>query len=214
MCVLQETHYFMVTLSVYDDMGNNRSVGKRLTSLIAMALNLEDAVFEKVKWEILMRLYMVLLHILIMEWSLFWQQMLFLASRQFNISFVNQCKLCLLFGFLIYDMFFFLGLQVCREEHKQPRIWEDVRHIKGAFIINLGDLMERWTNCLFRSTLHRIMPTGKERYSMALFLDPNPDRIVECLKSCCSDSSPPRFPPIRSGDHLRERISAAYSSSS
>ncbi|KAF5771324.1 putative oxoglutarate/iron-dependent dioxygenase, isopenicillin N synthase [Helianthus annuus] len=75
-------------------------------------------------------------------------------------------------------------------------------------------MMERWTNCLFRSTLHRVMPTGKERYSMALFLDPNPDCIVECLKSCCSDSSPPRFPPIRSGDHLRERINVAYSSSS
>ncbi|KAF5771325.1 hypothetical protein HanXRQr2_Chr14g0669311 [Helianthus annuus] len=146
----QEAHYFMVTLSVYDDMGNNRSVGKRLTSLIAMALNLEDAVFEKVgaldinhtlfcdcyiipvKWEILMRLYMVLLHILIMEWSLFWQQMLFLASRQFNISFVNQCKLCLLFGFLIYDMFFFW---VYRCVGKNISIWEDVRHIKGCVSI-------------------------------------------------------------------------------
>ncbi|MFS7969123.1 putative isopenicillin N synthase [Helianthus anomalus] len=45
-------------------------------------------------------------------------------------------------------------------------------------------------------------------------LDPNLDCIVECLKSCCNVSSPPRFPPIRSGDHLRERINATYSSSS
>lgn len=104
------------------------------------------------------------------------------------------------------------GLQVCREKHKHPRTWENVSHVKGAFIVNLGDMMERWTNCLFRSTLHRVMPTGKERYSMAFFLDPNPDCMVECLKSCCSESSPPRFPPIRSGDYLRDRINAAFSS--
>nr|GEY69460.1 hypothetical protein [Tanacetum cinerariifolium] len=102
-------------------------------------------------------------------------------------------------------------LYVCREKNKHPRTWENVIHVKGAFIVNLGNMMERWTNCLFRSTLHRVMPTGKERYSVAFFMDPNSDCIVECLKSCCSESSPPRFPPIRSGDYLRERIHAAYS---
>ncbi|WMV34551.1 hypothetical protein MTR67_027936 [Solanum verrucosum] len=80
----------------------------------------------------------------------------------------------------------------------------------SAFIVNIGDMMERWTNCLFRSTLHRVMPTGQERYSMAFFLDPNPDCVVECLKSCCSDSSPPRFPPIRAGEYLEERLKVTY----
>ncbi|MFS8033348.1 putative oxidoreductase [Helianthus anomalus] len=167
MCVLQEAHYFMVTLSVYDDMGNNRSVGKRLTSLIAMALNLEDAVFEKVGALDKPYAFLRLLH------------------YPGEVGDSDE----VVYGASAHSDY---GM-VCREEHKQPRIWEDVRHIKGAFIINLGDMMERWTNCLFRSTLHRVMPTGKERYSMALFLDPNPDCIVECLKSCCSDSSPPRY---------------------
>ncbi|XP_022861317.1 uncharacterized protein LOC111381735 [Olea europaea var. sylvestris] len=41
---------------------------------------------------------------------------------------------------------------------------------------------------------------------MAFFLDPNPDCVVECLKTCCSESYPPRFPPIRSGDYMEERF--------
>ncbi|XP_049411696.1 2-oxoglutarate-Fe(II) type oxidoreductase hxnY isoform X1 [Solanum stenotomum] len=85
-----------------------------------------------------------------------------------------------------------------------------ITSVGRAFIVNIGDMMERWTNCLFRSTLHRVMPTGQERYSMAFFLDPNPDCVVECLKSCCSDSSPPRFPPIRAGEYLEERLKVTY----
>ncbi|XP_051145012.1 2-oxoglutarate-Fe(II) type oxidoreductase hxnY isoform X2 [Andrographis paniculata] len=102
------------------------------------------------------------------------------------------------------------GLQICRDKFNRPQIWEDVQHIPGAFIVNIGDMMERWTNCLFRSTLHRVMPTGQERHSMAFFLDPNPDCVVECLKSCCNESNPPRYPPIRSGDYLQERLKATY----
>lgn len=104
------------------------------------------------------------------------------------------------------------GLQVCRDKSKKPQIWEDVQNIPGTFIVNIGDMMERWTNCLFRSTLHRVMPRGQERHSMAFFLDPNPDCMVECIKSCCSESNPPRFPPIRSGDYLQERLKATYGS--
>ncbi|XVF52575.1 hypothetical protein PTKIN_Ptkin05aG0029300 [Pterospermum kingtungense] len=97
------------------------------------------------------------------------------------------------------------GLQVCRDKSKQPRVWEDVPSLSGAFIVNIGDMMERWTNCLFRSTLHRVMPTG-EHYSVAFFLSPSKDCIVECLESCCSESCPPRFPPIRNSDYLEQRF--------
>ncbi|KAL6905215.1 hypothetical protein ACP4OV_002816 [Aristida adscensionis] len=102
------------------------------------------------------------------------------------------------------------GLQICREKDRQPQLWEDVHHIDGALIVNIGDLLERWTNCLFRSTLHRVVAVGKERYSVAFFLDPNPDFVVQCLESCYSEANPPRFPPIRSGDYLKERLSATY----
>ncbi|MED6170745.1 hypothetical protein PIB30_034012 [Stylosanthes scabra] len=104
------------------------------------------------------------------------------------------------------------GLQICKEKFKQPRVWEDVSHVEGAFIVNIGDLMERWTNCIYRSTLHRVIPTGKERYSVAFFLDPPSYCLIECFESCCSESSPPRFPPIRSGDYLIERFMLTYGS--
>nr|AAM92286.1 putative gibberellin oxidase [Oryza sativa Japonica Group] len=102
------------------------------------------------------------------------------------------------------------GLQICREKDRHPQLWEDVHHIDGALIINIGDLLERWTNCVFRSTLHRVVAVGKERYSVAFFLDPDPDLVVQCLESCCSEACPPRFPPIKSGDYLEERLSSTY----
>ncbi|KAJ8645444.1 hypothetical protein MRB53_007192 [Persea americana] len=45
---------------------------------------------------------------------------------------------------------------------------------------------------------------------VAFFVDPNPDCIVECLQSCCSDTCPPKFPPIRSQDYLEERFRITY----
>nr|ACJ85166.1 unknown [Medicago truncatula] len=38
------------------------------------------------------------------------------------------------------------GLQICKEKLKQPQVWEDVSHVEGAIIVNIGDMMERWTN--------------------------------------------------------------------
>ncbi|KAL2348177.1 hypothetical protein Fmac_002177 [Flemingia macrophylla] len=98
------------------------------------------------------------------------------------------------------------GLQICRDKLKEPLVWEDVSHMEGAFIVNIGDLMERWTNCLYRSTMHRVKRIGKDRHSMAFFLDPHPDCVVKCIESCCSETSPPRFAPIRSGDYMTARL--------
>nr|XP_043627013.1 2-oxoglutarate-Fe(II) type oxidoreductase hxnY-like [Erigeron canadensis] len=175
------------------------SVGKQLSYLIALSLNLDEDFFDKIGAMDKPFGFLRLLH--------------YPGEMGVSDEIVYGAS-----AHSDYGMITLLatdgvpGLQVCRDKLKQPRIWEDVIYVKGAFIVNLGDMMERWTNCLFRSTLHRVMPTGKERYSMAFFFDPNPDCIVECLESCCNESSPPRFPPIRSGDYLRERINAAYSS--
>ncbi|XP_074267609.1 kihadalactone A synthase LFS-like [Silene latifolia] len=98
------------------------------------------------------------------------------------------------------------GLQICRERDREPRIWEDVPHIEGALIVNIGDMMERWTNGNFRSTLHRVKLNEKERYSAPFFIDPPEEFVVQCLETCCSDSNPARFPPIRAIDYLEERF--------
>ncbi|MBA0703149.1 hypothetical protein Goari_027392 [Gossypium aridum] len=43
-----------------------------------------------------------------------------------------------------------MGLQICKDKDAKPQIWEYVTPIKGAFIVNLGDMLERWSNCMFK----------------------------------------------------------------
>ncbi len=90
--------------------------------------------------------------------------------------------------------------------------WHDVVPQPGALLINLGDLLAEWTNDRWRSTLHRVVPPPSEadgsarRRSVAFFFDGNYDAVVECLPSCCSADNPPRYPPVRAGDHLLAKL--------
>lgn len=91
------------------------------------------------------------------------------------------------------------GLQVLSKAGQ----WIDVPHKKGAFVVNLGDMLERWSNGLFRSTPHRVLMRGdSERYSIPFFYEPTFDARVVCLDVCCSDDNPPKFEPTTSGIHL------------
>ncbi|XP_027065519.1 kihadalactone A synthase LFS-like isoform X2 [Coffea arabica] len=98
-----------------------------------------------------------------------------------------------------------IGLQICKDKHFEPQIWEYVSPVKGAFIVNLGDLLERWSNCSFRSTLHRVLISGQERYSIAFFVLPSFNCVVKCLPTCQSEDNPPKFPPIICGAYLVQR---------
>ncbi|XP_057447218.1 2-oxoglutarate-Fe(II) type oxidoreductase hxnY-like isoform X1 [Lotus japonicus] len=102
------------------------------------------------------------------------------------------------------------GLQICKDRDAKPQIWEDVAPLKGAFIVNLGDMLERWSNGVFKSTLHRVLGNGQERYSIAYFLEPSHDCLVECLPTCKSDSNPPKFPPILCRDYLSQRYNDTH----
>lgn len=79
-------------------------------------------------------------------------------------------------------------------------------------MINAGDLMERWTNGRFRSTLHRVRPVRgpRDRYSIALFVDPDTQVAVETIASCVTANEPNRYPPITAGEHIRRKISATH----
>jgi isopenicillin N synthase-like dioxygenase len=81
--------------------------------------------------------------------------------------------------------------------------WVDVPPREGCYIVNIGDLLQVWTNGRFKSTLHRVVSTtGRERYSTAFFVDANFDALVECLPTCCSADDPPKFKPLTAGDHV------------
>uniref|UniRef100_K3WQT0 Fe2OG dioxygenase domain-containing protein n=1 Tax=Globisporangium ultimum (strain ATCC 200006 / CBS 805.95 / DAOM BR144) TaxID=431595 RepID=K3WQT0_GLOUD len=83
--------------------------------------------------------------------------------------------------------------------------WIDVPPRADAYIVNIGDMGERWTNGVFQSTRHRVVNiTGKERYSVPFFYEPNYTCTVECFPSCVSESNPAKYPPTTSGEHLVE----------
>ena len=86
--------------------------------------------------------------------------------------------------------------------------WLDVPPLADSFVVNLGDLMQRWTNDRWRSTLHRVVnppldARGRSRrQSIAFFHQPNWDAEIACIPSCLAPGEAPRYPPIASGPHL------------
>jgi isopenicillin N synthase-like dioxygenase len=89
--------------------------------------------------------------------------------------------------------------------------WLDAPPIPGTFLLNLGDLMPRWSNDRFVSTPHRVVNrSGRERYSIAYFFDPAMDAVIDCLPTCRSQDAPPRYPAVRYGDYLLERLDKNY----
>ncbi|KAF5802796.1 putative aminocyclopropanecarboxylate oxidase [Helianthus annuus] len=98
------------------------------------------------------------------------------------------------------------GLQICKDKDAKPQVWEYVEPLKGAFVVNLGDMLERWSNGVFRSTLHRVLlGNGEDRYSIPYFVLPGHDCVVECLPTCQSEQNPPKFPPIRCETYLLQK---------
>lgn len=90
--------------------------------------------------------------------------------------------------------------------------WISPPSLPGALICNIGDCLMRWTNDVYVSTPHRVVnPVGRERYSVAFFLDPNPDAVVACLPSCVTDDRPTKYPPTTGADYLKARLDATYS---
>ncbi len=89
--------------------------------------------------------------------------------------------------------------------------WVLARPIEGTFVVNLGDMMARWTNGLYQSTPHRVINTsGRERYSIAFFHDVNYHALVECLPTCQGPDNPARSPPILAGEHIHQMYLRTY----
>jgi isopenicillin N synthase-like dioxygenase len=90
--------------------------------------------------------------------------------------------------------------------------WHSVVPERGAYVINIGDLLAQWTNDRWRSTVHRVAApppgdsTHNRRRSMAFFHDGDWDAIVECLPTCCSADEPARYEPVRALDHLMNKL--------
>jgi isopenicillin N synthase-like dioxygenase len=88
--------------------------------------------------------------------------------------------------------------------------WMAAPVIPGAFIVNIGDCLMRWTNDVYVSTPHRVINrSARERYSIAFFYDPNPDAMVETIPSCVAKGEVTRYAPILAADYLKMRLDAS-----
>jgi isopenicillin N synthase-like dioxygenase len=89
--------------------------------------------------------------------------------------------------------------------------WISAPPVAGAFVVNLGDQMARWTNGRFQATPHRVINTsGRERYSMPFFFDPNWEAEIACLETCRVAGEEPRFAPVQAGPYLQSRFDATF----
>ncbi|XP_060762244.1 uncharacterized protein si:dkey-10o6.2 [Neoarius graeffei] len=80
--------------------------------------------------------------------------------------------------------------------------------IPGTVMINIADLMQRWTSDVFVSAVHRVLlpPVGDSstRQSLAFFMQPDNDAII----TCCDGSD--KYPPVTSADYLLARFNDSY----
>ncbi|MBK19607.1 MAG: penicillin synthase [Rhodospirillaceae bacterium] len=85
--------------------------------------------------------------------------------------------------------------------------WVRVDPIPGTFVVNLGDIMLRWTNGQYHSSLHRVMNnrSGRNRHSIVLFFNQAHETHVECLPTCLTPGEIPKFPPCTAGEHSTQR---------
>ena len=86
--------------------------------------------------------------------------------------------------------------------------WIDADPVPGALLINIGDMLNIWTNEIYKSTLHRVIHTKSNyRVSVPFFYEPNFNTIVSPLTKCVQESQqPPLYKPIMYGDHLLSKV--------
>ncbi|MBN8491195.1 MAG: isopenicillin N synthase family oxygenase [Burkholderiales bacterium] len=94
------------------------------------------------------------------------------------------------------------GLQVQRADGS----WLDVQPLPGALVVNTGDMMPRWTNDRWRSTMHRVINqhSGRDRWSIAYFFDLDAEARIAPLPCCIGPGNPARYEPVTAGEHLIE----------
>jgi len=99
------------------------------------------------------------------------------------------------------------GLEVRRRDGT----WVPVAPQPGTFVCNIGDCLMRWTNDIYVSNAHRVVNrSGRERYSVAYFGDPNAHALVACPPALLAPGAAPKYPPTTYANYLRSRYAATY----
>jgi isopenicillin N synthase-like dioxygenase len=97
----------------------------------------------------------------------------------------------------------------------RTRSWPRSATRPQSFVINVGDLLARWTNGTWVSAVHRVVHPADggghgDRYSIALFHQPDPDAVVECIPSCLESGATRKYPPVTFGEYLAAKVRQAH----
>jgi isopenicillin N synthase-like dioxygenase len=96
--------------------------------------------------------------------------------------------------------------------------WVAAPPIEGSFVVNLGDLMARWTNGVYQSNMHRVLNArpDQDRYSVPYFYSPRFDAVIEPVPTCVGDAQPKRYDVCTTSQHMDEmfRLSYGYAATS
>ncbi|NUT60304.1 isopenicillin N synthase family oxygenase [Herbaspirillum sp. C9C3] len=99
------------------------------------------------------------------------------------------------------------GLEICNADGQ----WVSAPPIDGSFVVNIGDLLQRWSNDLYHSNPHRVLNAGSApRYSLPFFQDGDQAAVVACLPSCCSTERPARHAPCTIGEYLEMKVRQTF----
>ena len=89
--------------------------------------------------------------------------------------------------------------------------WISAPPIPETFVVNVADMLARWSNGRWSSTPHRVRNrSGRDRYSVPFFWDMDMESEIECLPTCCGPDNPPRHEPVRYADYVLERLDRNY----
>jgi isopenicillin N synthase-like dioxygenase len=94
------------------------------------------------------------------------------------------------------------GLQILNKDNR----WIDAPLIDGAFAVNIGDLLEAWTNKRFVATAHRVITNGAERMSIPFFMSTDYETVIEPITGSLGSTALPEYTPFIAGEHLMGQL--------
>ncbi len=87
--------------------------------------------------------------------------------------------------------------------------WVAAPPVENTLVVNIGDLLERWSNNRLPSTKHRVRNSGNDaRYSIAMFYDPNPQSVVDPAELLPNET--PQFPPVSAAEYILSRNKKSF----
>jgi isopenicillin N synthase-like dioxygenase len=108
------------------------------------------------------------------------------------------------------------GLEV--EDPHKPGVFRAAEPIRNTVLVNIGDLMARWSNDRWRSTVHRVgLPqedangTLPDRYSIPFFATADMDTVIDALPGCWEEGvTPKKYEPVTAWGYVQMRMAALY----